>query len=245
MDGGEPERIDEATPALPRRCPHCRGARLQRWGATGRGLARLRCAGCRRTFTSATGTSATGALAAGLRRRVAFERALGDMLGAEPSSCRRLAARLGVHHMTVWRWRIRVLARFVHTMPLVSGSETGVVRESRKASREWVNHAHWPEIFPPPPRPRWCDLAPGEAPPGGWAAWRVAVRLSRGGATVLLQLPGGAAMRSEAQGRLDRFLGPFRGPATRYLAGYAAWMVVREALPATAGAGCSATIWVI
>jgi len=232
MDGGEPERI-EATPALPRRCPHCRDARLQRWGATGRGLARLRCAGCRRTFTSAT-----GALAAGLRRRMIFEHALGDMLGPEPSSCRRLAARLGVHHMTVWRWRIRVLVRFVHTMPLASGSEIGVVRESRKASREWVNHARWPEIFPPPPRPRWCDLAPGEAPPGGWAAWRVAVRLSRGGATVLLQLAG-AAMRPEAgaQGRLDRFLAPFRGPATRYLAGYAAWMVVREALPAAAGAG--------
>jgi len=219
MDGGEPQRIDE-TPARPQRCPHCRDPRVQRWGATGRGLARLRCAGCRRTFTSVT-----GALAAGLRRRAAFERAVADMLGPEPSSCRRLAARLGVHHMTVWRWRIRVLARFVRTLPLASGGGVGVVRESRKASREWVKHARWPAVFPPPPRPRWCDLAPGEAPPGGWAAWRVVVRLS-----------GGPQRRPEtgAQARLDQFLAPFRGPATRYLVGYAAWMAVRETLPAAA-----------
>lgn len=234
MDGSEPERRGRATLGLPLCCPYCRDARLQRWGLTGRGLARRRCAGCRRTFTAAT-----GALAAGLRRRAAFEHALGDMLGPEPASCRRLAARLGVHHMTVWRWRIRLLARFVRARPVASGGGIGVVRESRKASREWVNHARWPESFPPPPRPRWCDLAPGEVPPGGWAAWRVAIRLSGGGAQVLPRLTGGAERPPEpqAQARLDRFLAPFRGPATRYLAGYAAWMVVREALPAAAGAG--------
>lgn len=235
MDGSEPERIEgAAAPALPRCCPHCRNARLQRWGATGRGLARLRCGGCRRTFSSAART-----LAAGLRRRVAFERALGDMLGPEPSSCRRLAARLGVHHMTVWRWRIRVLAHFAEAVPLAAGGGTGVVRESRKASREWVNHARWPAIFPPPPRPRWCDLAPGEVPPGGWAAWRVVVRLSREGALALPRPAAGPGMPPDAgwQVRLDRFLAPFRGPATRYLAGYATWMAVREAVPAASGAG--------
>lgn len=212
IEGGAPARAAGAVPAMPRGCPHCRGVRLQRWGVTGRGLARLRCGGCRRTFSLATGT-----LAAGLRRRAAFEAVIRDMFGAGPSSCRRLARRLGVHHMTVWRWRIRVLAGCLRRPMPVEG---GIVftRESRKASREWVRHARWPGIYPAPPRPRWYTLARGEVPPGGWAAWRVALRL------------GGPSGAPGLQARFERFLAPFRGPATRYLAGYVAWLGVREVL---------------
>lgn len=230
------ERAGEAPPpAVPHLCPHCRHARLQRWGAC-RGTARLRCGGCRRTFSAVTGT-----LAAGLRRRAAFEAAVADMLGPAPSSCRVLAARLGVHRMTVWRWRMRVLARFARSLPVPADPEGGVAstRESRKASREWVNHARWPELFPRPPRPCWRDLAPGEAPPGGWEAWRIGVLLHRSGTGVGIACrrgrPGRGEWRSpdcagDLQGRLDRFLAPFRGPATRHLGGYVAWMAVREAV---------------
>ena len=222
MDGSGVERLGEAASFLPGGCPHCQGTLLQRWGMTARGLARLRCRGCRRTFSPET-----GALASGLRLRAAFDTVFKDMLGAEPSSCRRLGKRLGVHHMTVWRWRIRVLARVARVLPVSSGQGDGTVRarESRKASREWVNHARWPELFPAPPRPRWRDLRPGEAPPGGWAAWRVQVRIA---------LPG-QSLAGGPQRRFDRFLAPFRGPATRYLQGYAAWMVVREAVRGPAG----------
>lgn len=234
MDRGAPAaRAGEASPAVPRACPHCRHARLQRWGIC-RGTARLRCGGCRRTFSAVTGT-----MAAGLRRRAAFEAVVADMLGPAPSSCRALAARLGVHRMTVWRWRMRVLARFVQG-PAPAAPEGVSTRESRKASREWVNHARWPERFPRPPRPCWRDLAPGEAPPGGWEAWRVEVLLhlsGTGGAVACRRgRPGrGERRRSpdrgrDLQGRFDRFLAPFRGPATRHLVGYVAWMAVREAV---------------
>lgn len=265
IEGGAPPQAASAVPALPRGCPHCRGVRLQRWGVTRRGLARLRCGGCRRTFSLAGGTLAPGSLASGtlatgfgagklatgtfavgtfaigtfatrLRRRAAFEAVLEDMFGAEPSSCRRLAARLGLHHMTVWRWRIRILAHGMRRRPPVAPPplpcpplplpEVGgvvLVRESRKASREWVRHERWPAIYPPPPRPRWHTLAPGEVPPGGWSAWRVALDL-RG--------------RSDGlQTRFGSFLARFRGPATRYLAGYAAWMEMREALQVHGGGG--------
>ena len=224
IEGGALERGARAIPAMPRGCPHCQGVRLQRWGVTGRGLARLRCGGCRRTFSPATGT-----LAAGLRRRAAFGNVVDDMLrAATPASCRRLAARLGVHYMTVWRWRIRILAHCLRRPPTPSTAGGGVVlvRESRKASREWVRHERWPALYPPPPRPRWYSLARGEVPPGGWAAWHVALRLG-----------GSSGQRGEPQARFHRFLAPFRGPATRYLIGYAAWMGMREMLSVHEGSG--------
>lgn len=228
MDGiGSEQPV--ALPLWQRSCPHCRCAQLRSWGMTGRGLRRLRCGGCRRTFSETTGRPGIRS-----RRPEALDAVLDDMLGPEPSSCRVLAARLGVHHMTVWRWRIRLLARFRGALalrdeaparPQDGGQEDGAVfaRESRKASREWVNHARWPAVFPPPPRPRWRDLAPGEAPPGGWGAWRVTARLGMGR---------GEDRKAGLQDRFERFLAPFRGPATRHLGGYVAWMGLRAALEA-------------
>lgn len=220
MDGsGLERRVEKSAPGR-KSCPYCGHPQLQGWGTTRGGLQRLRCRGCRRTSSSATGRRHVT-----VRLPAAFEAVLDDMLGPHPSSCRVLARRLGVHHMTVWRWRIRLLACLQDARQGLRGAGGGVIvtRESRKASREWVNHERRPEVYPPPPRPRWRDLRRGEAPPGGWAAWHVVARLD----------PAGESSRENGlQARLERFLAPFRGPATRHLDGYAAWLGIRLSLQA-------------
>jgi hypothetical protein len=52
-------------------------------------------------------------------------------------------------------------------------ARTEHVRESRKASREWVNHLRDPENFPRPDRPRWEDWRRHGRPTP--AAWQVPV----------------------------------------------------------------------
>ncbi|MDD9707983.1 hypothetical protein PVW53_14550 [Seohaeicola sp. SP36] len=75
------------------------------------------------------------------------------MMGdAPPSPVRRLADALGVNKYTIWRWRMIILDG-------LSGSSSevfaGIVevdetfqRESRKGSREWVNHLRNPASHP-------------------------------------------------------------------------------------------------
>jgi transposase-like protein len=125
------------------RCVHCGATGLQRWGTTGTGMRRWRCKECRRTFSSTTGTAL-----ARLRRPEAFQQALEDMLSPIPSSCRRLGARLGAHRMTVWRWRMRILAALegmgARRLGGIVEADEKFFRESRKGSREWVNHARDP-----------------------------------------------------------------------------------------------------
>ena len=137
-------------------CVHCGATTLQRWGATGTGMRRWRCKACRRTFSSTTGTAL-----ARLRRPEAFQQVLEDMLGPAPSSCRVLGARLGLNRMTVWRWRMRILAALTGVGADGLGGIVEVdekfFRESRKGSREWVNHQRDPARFPKPDRPRWRD----------------------------------------------------------------------------------------
>ena len=148
-------RIDAGRETVDR-CIHCGAAALQRWGATGTGMRRWRCKACRRTFSSTTGTALER-----LRRPEAFQQVLEDMLGLAPSSCRVLGARLGLNRMTVWRWRMRILP----TLTGVGADRLGGIveadekffRESRKGSREWVNHQRDPARFPKPDRPRWRD----------------------------------------------------------------------------------------
>src|SRR5690606_2813315 len=93
-----------------------------------------------------------GTALAGLRRPEAFRRALEDMLSPTPSSCRRLGALLGANRMTVWRWRQRVLAALegmgAHVLGGIVEADEKFFRESRKGSREWVNHARDPARFP-------------------------------------------------------------------------------------------------
>jgi len=168
------DRLDRRGAALAR-CVHCRATGLQRWGATPGGLQRLRCKACRRSFCASTGTAL-----AGIRRLAAFHAVVEDMLtpGRAPGSCRALARRLGVDKTTVWRWRMRVLAALDGAAPALGGiveADARLVRESRKASREWVKHRRSPDIFPRPDRPRWQDWRRlGHAVPA-IAAWLVPV----------------------------------------------------------------------
>ncbi len=167
-------RIDARGQAL-ERCVHCGAAALVRWGSTRTGLGRLRCKSCGRTFSAATGTAL-----ARVRLPEKLHAALEDMLGAVPSSCRKLAAWLGVDKMTVWRWRMRLLAAFAGAGArglggIVEADET-YARESRKGSREWVNHARAPEHHPRPPRPRWQDFRRrGCLLPAGLSRWQIPV----------------------------------------------------------------------
>lgn len=242
-DEASGKRLEERTDVV-RHCPHCGDPRLQRWGSSRGGMARLRCRGCHRTSCASTGT-----LVARVRHRSAFRQALADMCGSRPSSCRVLAARLGVHRMTIWRWRMQVFAGSRRDAPgpyLID--TTASCRESRKASREWVNHERWPQAFPRPPRPRWHDLRSDEVPPGGWRAWRIPILLVAAAPDIsTLRLAAGQrgdfppppTPREDPSGvlsRLREFLAPFRGPASRHLPSYLAWMETREML--ATGAGC-------
>jgi transposase-like protein len=245
------------------RCPRCGDARVTRCGHAANGVQRLACGGCARSFGARLGTAL-----AGLHDEAAFGRVLADMMGDVQSSCRTLAARLGLDKSTVWRWRQRInralagddrarVAAVLEAVPLR-------LRESRKASREWVNHQADPASHPAPDRPRWVDVDRGRLPPPvPLERFLVTVAIgcdrARGCIARVLGVglgwsPGGEprldSRSALAPGELARalesfaapdgqpqpgapsprpfksFLAPFRGPATRHLAGYAAWFTV-------------------
>jgi hypothetical protein len=83
------------------------------------------------------------------------------MLGPQPSSCRKLARELMLDKSTVWQWRQKASRGFAVTgrSTLIEPFRMGVavVRESRKASREWVNHRRDPATHAEPDRLRWLD----------------------------------------------------------------------------------------
>jgi transposase-like protein len=167
-------RIDARAERI-ERCVHCAAGDVVRWGATRTGLPRLRCKRCRRTFSAATGTAL-----ARVRLPAKFGQVLDDMLGSAPRSCRALAAQLGVDKMTVWRWRMRILAavRGLGATRLggIVEADEKFVRESRKGSREWVRHAREPARFPKPDRPRWRDFHRlGRLLPVGLSKWQIPV----------------------------------------------------------------------
>ncbi len=177
-----------ASGATPRpQCRFCRAGDPWRWGSTG-GVARWRCRGCRKTFTVLTGTP----LAFAKKRPKQFAAAV-DMLSDHPRSCRKLAAALGVHWMTVWRWRIRML-RAAETIGeqatgMAEADET-FFRESRKGSREWALFRK--NLGPEPPRPRWRDFDKRKAQlPRGLSKWQVPVLVlrDRHGATYARRMP--------------------------------------------------------
>lgn len=172
-------------------CVHCGGTALQRWGATRTGLQRQRCKACRRTFSSATGTAL-----ARVRYPEKFLQVVVDLLGRAPSSCRGLAARLGVNRMTVWGWRMRILGALrgqgASALRGIVEADEKFFRESRKGSREWVNHERDPARFPKPDRPRWRDYARlGLLRPAGTSKWQIPVLtvVDRGGAAQADVLP--------------------------------------------------------
>jgi transposase-like protein len=167
-------RIDARGQAL-ECCIHCGASALVRWGSTHTGLQRLRCKACGRTFSAACGT-----VVARVRRPEKLQQVLADMFAPVPSSCRGLAVRLGVDKMTVWRWRVSILKALdgigAHRLGGIVEADETYMRESRKGSREWVNHARDPQHFPAPPRPRWRDFRRlGLLRPAGLSKWQIPI----------------------------------------------------------------------
>ncbi len=163
------------------RCPSCGGETLCRWGTSHRNLQRWSCHGCGRTLTAATGTPLANVHSLDKLRAVAV-----DMLAATPRSCRGLAAATGLDRMTVWRWRRLIAGIWAALPPLPpasqSGSSTAILRESRKASREWRDHQRDPANHPAPDRLRWIDYRQLELPlPEPMTRYRVQVRLAGNG----------------------------------------------------------------
>jgi len=157
-------------------CRHCGSAETVGWGTTRVGWPRRRCRRCRRTFSAVTGTAI-----AGIQRRDKFRAVVRDMLEGPRRSCRRLAAALELDRMTVWHWRRRVMTALAAEAVACGGSVGAAathVRESRKASREWVRHEREPQRYPPPDRPRWWQVDRLGLPlPGGMARHRVPILL--------------------------------------------------------------------
>lgn len=182
------DAIIEARRSDGRFCPKCGSPEVGRWGAP-KGLQRWRCKDCGRTFNDASGTPL-----ARMRHRDRLFAAVGDMLSDTPRSCRKLADALGINKMTALTWRHRVLDTLkdfgdASLAGTVEADET-FFRESRKGSREWVNHAKG--IAPPPPRPRWVDYLRKKIPlPRGLSRWQrpVLVLRDRHGQTRAQHLP--------------------------------------------------------
>jgi transposase-like protein len=154
-----------------RRCLRCQGDRLHRHGKGRSGMQRWRCRHCQHTFSSTTGT-----MLAGLHAPAKLGIVVSDMLSAKPSSCRRLARALQLSKMTIWAWRQKVSRAFA-AIELSLGkddenarrhraaqSAVTVLRESRKASREWVDHQRDPARCPAPDRRRWVDYRMHDLP---------------------------------------------------------------------------------
>jgi transposase-like protein len=159
-------------------CPHCGGRALIRFGRTPQGAQRWHCRGCGRKHQAVTATAL-----AGLHQPGKFASLVEDMLGPQPSSCRRLARRLALDKSTVWQWRQKASGAFAAAIrpqliqPMVQRAQ--VVRESRKASREWVNHERDPAAYPAPDRLRWADYRwRGLVPPDHLPRYRIPVDIA-------------------------------------------------------------------
>jgi transposase-like protein len=161
-------------------CARCHGPRLGRWGHTRRGLQRWRCKDCGRTRNVSSETPL-----AHIHSLDKLQAVAADMLAATPRSCRALAAAIGVDRMTIWRWR-RLIAdvwagrrrRPAAVATGAGGCTVAILRESRKASREWVRHRRDPLRHPAPDRLRWIDYRQKSLPlPQPMSRYRVVLPL--------------------------------------------------------------------
>lgn len=179
LERRQSEAMLEARVGRDRHCPDCGSVSFLRWGRARTGTRRWRCRDCGRTFTSATGTLLERA-----RKRDELLAVAKDMTSGRPSSCRAMADALGVHRMTVWRWRMRLMdaigdAGQRDLAGIVEADET-FFRESRKGSREWVRHIRDPRRYPQPPRMRWRDYERLKLPlPRGLGRWQIPVVVIR------------------------------------------------------------------
>ena len=269
----------------PRICPHCGGDRSTRWGSTRTGIQRMRCASCRPTFSSTTGTAL-----AGIHSPARFHQAAPDMFHDQPRSCRRLGKALGLDKMTIWRGRQTVIRALANSGASDLGgiveADEKFFREPRKGSREWVKYQSEPINHPKPDRMRWVDYKLTRTQlPAGISKYQIPVltMADRAGARRADVAPdhsappridvrarclrsdavlcsdgdpaygfslGGPACRTIASmqrkapssstglchiqtinslhDRFERFMEPFRGPATKNLPGYASWFIARS-----------------
>lgn len=148
--------VEERAAAI-QRCPKCGAQKVSKWGMARTGTQRFRCASCQKTFTGRTETKIARLHKVGL-----FLEVVRDMLDDRtPAPIRHLATRFGLNKHTVWRWRHLVFEAFKQASDdqfsgIVEVDET-FQKESRKGSREWVNHERNPQLFPKPPRLRWYE----------------------------------------------------------------------------------------
>jgi len=156
-------------------CPRCRGGQRVRWGRTRTGAQRWRCSGCGASWSGRSDTPL-----ARVHRPDLVTALVRDMVEApQPLSCRRAAEALGASRHTIWRWRMAIIGALVpepdDTLAGIVEADEAHQRESRKGSREWVQHRRDPANHPAPPRLRWREYrrrgASSTAPPGGWRAW--------------------------------------------------------------------------
>jgi transposase-like protein len=156
-------------------CPHCAHQRVIRWGMSESGLQRWRCRDCGRTFNSAHGTGL-----ARTKKRDTMLAFIRNMLMPSPLSCREAAKEFGIDKMTAWRWRMKICTAIEgfgteRLSGVVEADET-FQRESRKGSREWVNHEEDPINNPRPPRLQWYEYKKNELPmKRGLSRWQVPI----------------------------------------------------------------------
>jgi len=119
-----------SAPSAP--CPRCACTRSHRWG-TFSNRQRFRCLGCRRTFSTFTGTALHY-----LKRVDRWDEFCLSMRRLE--TVRHAAARLGIHRDTAFRWRHRFLATLDHDESvLLAGEVTAGLtwfRYTRKGARQ-------------------------------------------------------------------------------------------------------------
>ena len=120
-----------------RTCPRCSSHNVVLHGMDKNARQRFKCRACRRTYNILTGTPMARA-----RKPEKWGTYLGFM--ADHMSVRGIvAAGIGVHHVTVWRWRHRFLAAAANdNTALLSGiieADVTCFRQSFKGDRGWQN----------------------------------------------------------------------------------------------------------
>jgi transposase-like protein len=191
----------------PTQCPACGGSALQRWGKGRSEVQRWRCRGCERSFATTTGTLLARLHAPGKLRLVLLDM-LSDEPASCRGLAAKLA--VSATTAWAWRQRVNRAFQLITAdrpgdaaleapgshvaTPQATGPGIGphvaapdatidgivVVRESRKASREWVDHARDPASHPAPDRLRWVDYQEQRLPlPQPMTPYLLPVRLFR------------------------------------------------------------------
>lgn len=161
-----------ATPLThaPRResCPHCLAQRIQRWGRFS-GRQRYRCAACRRTFSTFTGTA--------LHYLKRIDAWAGFVVAVRHSLTVREAARAnGIHRDTAFRWRHRFLAAVERGDSVVLQGEVAIGSTWFRNSRKGQKHVYGSTTCPSTADP----MAFGSAGRQGDRVWVVLAKDARG-----------------------------------------------------------------